>query len=101
MASLEALRMVDFAPLVGQAFRIRLEGVEPIDLELETVSAAGRSPREGDRTPFSLLFLGPVSSRYLLQHTYTLEHEALDALDLFIVPLGPERGRMRYQAIIA
>jgi hypothetical protein len=36
---------------------------------------------------------------YLQQHIYRLEHEQLGALALFLVPLGPEQGRMRYGAI--
>jgi hypothetical protein len=30
---------------------------------------------------------------------YRLEHPELGVLDIFLVPLGPEEGRMRYEAI--
>lgn len=98
---LDQLTSADFAPYVNQAFTIRLEGIEPIGLELVSVTdytAAGMqdAPR---RQPFSLHFLGPVSRQYLQQHIYQLEHEQMGMLELFLVPLGLEGGRMRYEAI--
>jgi hypothetical protein len=33
------------------------------------------------------------------QRIYRVEHEALDPLDLFLVPIGPRDGGMQYQAI--
>jgi ribosomal protein S18 acetylase RimI-like enzyme len=91
----------DFAPYVHQTFLVHLEGIEPIKLELVGVTEL-RSPGPAAgprREPFTLLFLGPVSRQYLLQRTYRLEHEQLGTLDLFLVPLGPEQGRMRYEAV--
>ena len=99
MKVLDKLASSDFAPHLNQTFRVRLDGVEPIDLELVNVTEAGSASRTEARNPFSLLFLGPVSSQYLLQHTYSLEHEQIGMLELFIVPLGLEEGRMRYEAI--
>jgi hypothetical protein len=98
---LDRLTSADFAPLLNQTFTIRLDGVDPIALELVSVTEPrveddGAGPR---RRPFSLLFLGPVSRLYLQQHIYRLEHEQLGALELFLVPLGPEQGRMRYEAV--
>jgi hypothetical protein len=98
---LDRLTSADFTPYLHQTFTIRLESLEPIALELVEVAELGSSGGEAGprRRPFSLLFLGPVSQQYLLQHIYRLEHEQLGALDLFLVPLGPEGGRMRYQAV--
>ena len=98
---LDELLSTDFVPYLHQAFRIRLAGVEPIDLELVSVTEADQPPQPGARRPFSLHFLGPVSSQYLIQHIYRLEHEEMGALELFIVPLGSEEGRMRYEAIFS
>jgi hypothetical protein len=98
---LDRLTSADFTPYLHQTFTIRLEAVEPIALELASVTELGSGGAEPGprRRPFSLLFLGPVSQQYLLQHIYRLEHEQLGALDLFLVPLGPEGGRMRYEAV--
>ena len=99
MIVLDKLASSDFAPRLNQTFRIQLEGIEPIDLELVSVTEAGSASQSEVRHPFSLQFLGPVSSQYLLQHTYGLEHKEMGMLELFIVPLGLEEGRMRYEAI--
>ena len=98
---LDRLTSADFAPYLNQIFTVRLDGVDSIALELVSVTEP-RLEGDGDgprRRPFSLLFLGPASRLYLQQHIYRLEHEQLGALDLFLVPLGLEQGRMRYEAI--
>lgn len=107
---LDRLTKDDFIPLLHDHFQIRLEGIDPVDLELVSVNSLGEAARAGGqqplqqpglRQPYSLHFLGPVSSMYLKQHIYALENDRLGTLELFIVPLGPEAGRMRYEAIIA
>ena len=99
--NLAQLTCADFAPHLHEAFRIRLEGREPIDLELIKAAELSATPRAqaAHRAPFSIEFLGPISHQYLQQHIYRLEHPALGALDVFLVPLGPVDGRMRYEAI--
>ena len=97
---LDKLQKDDFIPHLHATYRIRLDGIEPIDLELVSVTELSQAPGPGGRQPFSLHFLGPVSSKYLVQHIYPLEHPQMGVLTLFIVPLGPEAGRMRYEAII-
>jgi hypothetical protein len=96
---LDNLTITDFSTHLDQTFYIRLEGVEPIDLKLVSVAKAGTTSQPEARQAFSLHFLGPSSSQYLLQHIYRLEHEQMGVLELFIVPLGLEDGRMRYEAI--
>lgn len=96
---LDKYQSTDFLPRLNQTFRICLEGLAPIDLELVAVNELATTAQPGARRPFSLHFLGPVSSQYLLQHIYQMENQHLGMLDLFIVPLGPEAGRMRYEAI--
>lgn len=98
---LDKLQSTDFLPYLNQKFWIRLDGIAPIDLELVEVTQAGAARSPEFRTPFSLIFLGPVSQQYLLQATYRMEHAQMGTLDLFIVPLGPQQGRMRYQAIFS
>lgn len=95
----DLFRSNDFTPYLNQTFRVLLEGTEPISLELVEVMEAGASTGSDARIPFSLFFLGPVSSQYLTQRIYRLEHSQIGALDIFLVPLGPEEGRMRYEAV--
>ena len=100
---LDKLQVNDFNPHLNETFRVRLDasGVEPIELELVHIAEAGPGSRPEARPPFSIQFLGPLSSQYLVQHIYPLEHASLGRLDLFLVPLGPESGRMRYEAIFS
>jgi len=98
----ETLSISDFAPLVGAAFTIRFpDGT--LELTLDAVEPHGtRAPRldvPALRTePFSLVFLGPLAP-VLPQRTWTLEHPALGAPEVFLVPLGPREDRMRYEAV--
>jgi hypothetical protein len=98
---LDKLRSSDFRPYLDQAFCIRLAGSEPIALALTSVTELGQAGTPAARRPFSLIFTGPVSRYYLNQHIYTLEHEQMGRIDLFVVPIGPEAGRMRYEAILS
>jgi hypothetical protein len=67
----------------------------PIQLRLVDVADAGVA--RGIRQ-FSLLFHGPAD-RVLPQDTYSLRHDALGSLALFIVPIvGSTRERTIYQA---
>ena len=95
------LSYADFADRLGQHFRIQLDGIEPIDLELVSAREVGEpgTSAGGQRRPYSLLFLGPESTHYLQQHTYWLHHTELGDLDMFIVPIGPDGMRMRYESI--
>jgi hypothetical protein len=99
LSTLDQLQSSDFAPYLHQGFRIRMNETELIDLELVGVSELGAAGREGGRRPFALHFLGPISDQYLTQGTFALEHEQLGMLQIFIVPLGLENQRMRYEAI--
>jgi hypothetical protein len=98
---LDKLTSSDFAAHLHETFRIQLDREIVIDLELIKVTElnSATAARPDSRLPFSIEFLGPLSQQYLLQHIYHLEHEAFDALDVFLVPLGLLEGRMRYEAI--
>lgn len=100
MNTLAQLQSSDFRAHLNSMFSVRLDEMEPIELELVKMVEAGPKFKPEARQPFSLYFLGPVSSRYLLQHTYHLEHPQMGEIDLFLVPLGLEAGRMRYEAVL-
>jgi hypothetical protein len=95
----ESLQSTDFQSQLDQLFCIHLDHATTIDLQLVSVTELGRASQPGFRNPVSLHFLGPVSRQYLLQHTYQMVNEKLGTIDIFVVPLGPEAGRMRYEAI--
>ena len=94
--SLEALTLERLAELVGTGFRVAVPGAEPVGLELASVTPPQASGARYES--FSLYFDGP-GGRPLTQRTYPFEHERIGRFDLFIVPVGNERGRLQYQAV--
>lgn len=88
-----------FRSLLNQSFS--LESVQSgLSLKLIQVDELTNSESldEAQRQPFSLLFLGP-EARPLSQQTYRLEHSELGVLDVFLVPVGEDRGGVQYEAV--
>lgn len=96
---LETFTIETFSPHRGEEVALQF-GDATIPLTLAEVTPLGSARDATSRAPFSLLFLGPASPS-LPQQIYRLAHETLGAFELFLVPLGPDRGRMRYEAIFA
>ncbi len=95
---LESLTVDTFTPHIGTTFRIVPATGQSIEVELASARALDTLARPAARVPFSLLFRGPLTP-VLPQHIYRLEHGVLAPMDLFLVPIGPEGDRMRYEAI--
>ena len=93
---LEQLQAQDFIPHVGSRFRVSLaEGA--LEFELREAKTVG-TPRPGAvRSPYSLTFYAP-GPRVLPQAIYGLEHSALGALEIFLVPIGREGTGFLYEA---
>jgi hypothetical protein len=91
-----------FEPHVGTTFQATTQGGERLALVLTSCeeSPTGAPPDAG-RVPFSLIFHDADASRYAPQQTLTLRHEGLGEFPLFVVPLGPDRSGMRYQAVVS
>jgi uncharacterized protein DUF6916 len=90
--ALDTLTAADFAPLRGDRFRIAPDGAPAFDAELVEVSEIPREP--GGRAPFSLVFEGGPTPP-LPQRIHRVEHAKLGALEIFLVPIGPDR----YEAV--
>ena len=93
------LRTATFEPHVGTRFAATpsLAGSEPLDLEL---ASCVESPHaRPDHPAFSLFFLAPGDD-YREQQIFTLSNDALGEVELFLVPVGPQDGRMQYEAVI-
>jgi hypothetical protein len=84
--------IADFAALKGDRFRIAPGGAPPFEAELSEVNESAREP--GGRAPFALVFQGGPTPP-LPQGIHRVEHDALGALDIFLVPVGPDR----YEAV--
>ena len=101
--NLENLTLESFQPSVGNTFRIRASPEQTIDAELieaRALADPGRSPKgaSSQRRPFALLFRTTLKGA-LPQRIYAVEHDALGAYELFLVPVGPDSVGMVYEAI--
>ena len=91
---LETLTHNEFQGRQGETFAAKTGDGQTFDLELLDVDVKGTEP-EGHRTPFSVFF---KTDEHIPQQTVGVEHEEMGSFDLFIVPLGPLPGGMRYEA---
>ena len=98
---LELLSIDSFDGRVGESFRLSPPGMSSIETRLVAVTpavGASDAARRGLRTPFSLTFRAP-NGPPLPQRIYTLDHDAMGALELFLVPIGPDGEGMCYEAV--
>jgi hypothetical protein len=91
----------DYESHVGNTFYLRTGHEPPVAVELIEAESLGPAPAEsGLREPFSLIFRGPTDFR-ASQQVFRVEHEALPAAEIFMVPIGPDKHGNLYQAIFA
>jgi hypothetical protein len=107
---LDKLTSTDFAAHLHSSFRIHggdldsvaAEAMLPLEAELIEVTELGvgvpSAQESAQRRPFSILFRAPPNS-VLPQGIYPVVHPELGTLSLFLVPLGPDRVGMRYEAV--
>lgn len=93
--NLEDLSSRVFTECLHTTFRIEIPQSDPLAVQLAEVTERHDSPR---LEQFSVIFHGPVEIP-LRQGTYLLEHERLGKIELFLVPVGPEGGHLRYEAV--
>ncbi len=90
----DAITIDTFRPRLNEMFALTGPG-PTIDLVLTEVEDLGKGY---DRQAFSLIFTAPPQP-VKPQAIYRLENSATGPLDMFLVPLGPEKGLLRYQAV--
>ncbi len=86
------------AECLNDTFTITHEGT---DHEVQLIEAEKLgSGAEGGRAPFSLIFRGPEDMD-LPQASYQVAHDKLGSRQIFLVPLGPDKEGMLYEAVFA
>ena len=98
---LDKLTFETFADHLNETFQLQLDGAEsPLMFTLAEVNKLGSEPGEEDdfRQAFSLIFTGPADP-ILEQQIFELHHPEFNTLSLFLVPLGPKKGQMQYEAV--
>lgn len=100
MKDLDHLAKDDFDPHVGDEFQLDVDGDQTLPLELVSSHPLSSDTVESaTRTPFSLIFRSPGEQRHAPQRIYTVRHPELGAMEIFLVPIGPDEGGMRYEAV--
>ena len=92
------LTEAEFSKHVNTKFRAAL-GAEAVDLELELVKGyPGHPDDQKGMERFSLFFRGPAKP-FLPQATYSLSHDGMGTVDIFLVPIQPDGEGLRYEAV--
>lgn len=100
---LGALSQSDFTLHLGSRFQMQPASGSTFDVELVEVTGGRPGPSGDDantsvRKPFSLVFRGPLDC-HLPQGIHTVLHDTLGKLELFLVPIGPDREGMRFETV--
>jgi hypothetical protein len=90
----ESLTIETFRPALRQSFRLD-SSAAAIDLVLTEIEDLGDGY---SRRAFSLLFTAP-SKPVMPQAIYRLDNASTGPVEMFLVPLGPQQGVFRYQAV--
>jgi hypothetical protein len=96
---LQDLTPASFEAHQGTPFHIDYGAPAPLEVVLQGVRRY--EPHPGTRAePFSALFRGPRTP-VLPQQIYKLTHDQMPALEIFLVPVGPDpkAGGMLYEAV--
>ncbi|MBK8816392.1 MAG: hypothetical protein IPN42_13225 [Methylococcaceae bacterium] len=94
---LDALTKEDWTKQLNESFYIQIGNTDKYPIKLIDVSGYGRS-MGGSREAYSLLFSGPKMP-ILPQNIYSVNNSAFGALDIFLVPIGPQADGMGYEAV--
>jgi hypothetical protein len=95
-----------FAPHVGETFEVAPAEGDPFEAVLASCDETTYGAREDwlksiSRVPFSLVFHAP-GGELLPQQTFTVRHQQLGEMAIFLVPLGPQPdGAMAYEAVFS
>jgi hypothetical protein len=84
-----------FVENLNSKFRLTLEDGEVFELKLTEVSDIHGLPSQ---ETYSISFVCPAD-QILPQRVYRLEHDAMGALDLFIVPVSKDDQGVLYEAV--
>ena len=86
-----------FKPLINETFTIQ-DNENSVQMELVEITEKNLSGGDAPGHTFSILFRGP-KDKMIPQGIYHLEHDEVDNLDLFLVPVGPDKTGLCYEAV--
>jgi Domain of unknown function (DUF6916) len=91
----------EFSQHVNTKFRLNADSGKAIELELVEVASYAFKDNPNERSGmerFSLFFAGPPEP-FLPQAIYSLSHDKLGSLDIFLVPIGRNEKGFSYEAV--
>lgn len=101
MTDLSTLTHEHFAACLNQPFLVDSGHGTRVVTELVEVQTHGKlEPGSEKRQRFTVMFRGPMDP-HLPQQIYTLGHETLGDLQLFLVPVGPDAEGLLYEAVFS
>lgn len=92
---IEKLTRQDFTGLAPASLAIEHQGQR---LEMEVIELRDLPPTSPRKAPFAVILAGPPSP-VLQQGIHVLLHPAHGRLELFMVPVGRDASRVRYEII--
>ena len=95
---LDKLTLESFQPHLNQKFTIHAQPGVEIESVLKACEGLGTGPERGRARQFRLLFLGPLQPIFP-QRIYRVENREFGSVEMFLVPIGPQDGGMRYEAV--
>ena len=90
----------DFHACLNQTFLLDAGKHGEVALQLISVDRHPESVSTDGRDVFSVLFRGPADTVFD-QQIYPLSNETMGEMDLFIVPVGPDKQGMCYEAVFS
>lgn len=96
---MEEISKATFQPLSGDEFEIHFDNGELVTLTLDEVNAKEHLD-DPELEHFTLIFSGPVDKQ-LMQAAFPLRHPSAGTHSVFLVPLGPSKDRMLYEAVFS
>lgn len=100
--TLAMLTKTDFDTCLGTTFQMQVSPEQTAALELIEVSGYPAQAMRSDATrePFSLLFRG-AKELQVSQQIFRLNHPELGVHEVFLVPIGPDKQGMRFEAVFS
>jgi|694.fasta_scaffold48063_4 hypothetical protein len=102
MPPLVQFTSTDFSSHLNQPFKLEVESLPPILLQLRAVrnvAEAENGPSYQRATEFVVVFNGPLRP-LLPKQIYCLEHPIMGKIKLLFAPIGPSGASMQYQATL-
>lgn len=93
---MELLTLEHFAGCVNETFAVEFDGMQMEFVLVEARPLTGH--REAARAPFSLLFRNAAPIVFP-QQIFSMHHQRVGQVGIFLVPIAQERAGFLYQAV--